>query len=449
MTVSPDRPPADPVATYERRFSLWAAVGAGVWLIFLAPAVQEGWRERGAFVGWVGILSTVAFATAYMVAFFWARPHRRVGGSIRVVTSRTLVISLLLYALGAAMVLSLHSTGLGAAVYISVAGVMMFPVRWSLPQAVVLASGSELLARTQPGWDGAEGIGLSVGLATFAVWGIWQAMRRSMDLVRAKEENTELLVGQERARMARDLHDILGHSLTVVIVKAELAGRLLDAEASPDADADADTGGGAGRGRARAEVADIERLARDALADVRRTVEGYRDLSLPVEISRAKAALEAAEIEATLPGSTDEVPSEFRELFAWIVREGVTNVVRHSAARHCTVSLGPDRVRIVDDGRGCVGVDGGHGLVGLRERAAASGARLVVESPTGGGFSLSVFVPVRAAPAPPLPEVDAIRAPTVTPHAHVEQGGPVGPVEQVEHVAPLEHVAKLEQDVSS
>ncbi|MEP6797023.1 MAG: histidine kinase, partial [Lapillicoccus sp.] len=294
-----------------------------------------------------------------------------------------------------------------------------------------------------------EGIGLSVGLATFAVWGIWQAMRRSMDLVRAKEENTELLVGQERARMARDLHDILGHSLTVVIVKAELAGRLLDAEASPDADADADTGRGAGRGRARAEVADIERLARDALADVRRTVEGYRDLSLPVEISRAKAALEAAEIEATLPGSTDEVPSEFRELFAWIVREGVTNVVRHSAARHCTVSLGPDRVRIVDDGRGCVGVDGGHGLVGLRERAAASGARLVVESPTGGGFSLSVFVPVRAAPAPPLPEVDAIRAPTVTPHAHVEQVGQVELVGQVGQVAPLEHVAKLEQDVSS
>ena len=88
------------------------------------------------------------------------------------------------------------------------------------------------------------------------------------------------------------------------------------------------------------------------------------------------------------------MPTQWRELFAWTVREGVTNVVRHSAARLCTVSVSPDHVRVVDDGRGCPGSssDGGNGLVGLRERAGASGARLVTHSPCDGGFVLTVLV---------------------------------------------------------
>ena len=88
-------------------------------------------------------------------------------------------------------------------------------------------------------------------------------------------------------------------------------------------------------GRARAELADLERLSRDALADVRRAVEGYRDLTLPGELARAREALRAADIDADLPNSTDEVPTELRELFAWTVREGVTNVIRHSGASRC------------------------------------------------------------------------------------------------------------------
>ena len=188
--------------------------------------------------------------------------------------------------------------------------------------------------------------------------------------------------------MARDLHDILGHSLTVIAVKAELADRLVDV--SPE--------------RARAEIADIQRLSRDALADVRRTVDGVRELSLPAEIARARTALRAAEIRADLPGSTDDVPSDLRELFAWTLQEGVTNVVRHSAASRCTVTLGDDRITIEDDGRGMRAADAsalrdGHGLSGLRERAAAEGAQVVVETPSSGGFRLSVV----AAPAPTAP----------------------------------------------
>ena len=159
--------------------------------------------------------------------------------------------------------------------------------------------------------------------ASVAVFGLRAVMSRNIDLVSAHEENARLAVDNERTRFARDLHDILGHSLTVITVKAELAQKLLDVDLD----------------RARAEIADLERLSRDALADVRRAVEGYRDITLPGELVRARVALAAAEIEADLPNSTDDVPSDLRELFAWTVREGVTNVIRHSGARRCEVRL--------------------------------------------------------------------------------------------------------------
>src|SRR6185437_11442335 len=168
---------------------------------------------------------------------------------------------------------------------------------------------------------------------TLAIWGISQSINRNIEVLAVREENARLELDDQRNRFARDLHDILGHSLTVITVKAELAHRLLDVDPA----------------RARAELADLERLSRDALADVRRAVEGYRDLTLPSELARAREALRAAEIEADLPNSTDEVPSELRELFAWTVREGVTNVIRHSRASRCSVRLWPDAAEVADD----------------------------------------------------------------------------------------------------
>jgi two-component system sensor histidine kinase DesK len=199
-------------------------------------------------------------------------------------------------------------------------------------------------------------------------------MRRTNDLIVAHEENSALVVENERTRFARDLHDILGHSLTVITVKAELANRLLDVDTE----------------RARAELEDLERLSRDALADVRRAVEGYRELTLPGELARARTALAAAEIRAEVPGAADDVPSELRELFAWTVREGVTNVIRHSGASCCRVLLSPDAAEVCDDGTGPNAGDGpGSGLLGLRERAAALGAR-VITTDLQPGYSLRV-----------------------------------------------------------
>jgi two-component system sensor histidine kinase DesK len=212
--------------------------------------------------------------------------------------------------------------------------------------------------------------------ASFAVFGLRLVMTRNIELLSAQQENASLAVENERTRFARDLHDILGHSLTVITVKAELAQRLLDID--PE--------------RARAEIADLERLSRDALSDVRRAVEGYRELTLPGELARARTALAAAEIEATLPNSADDVPTELRELFAWTVREGVTNVIRHSRASCCEVRLTPTSAEVRDDGSGGSTPGSGSGLAGLRERASAVGATVVTQhlSP---GFSLQVVRP--------------------------------------------------------
>jgi two-component system sensor histidine kinase DesK len=400
---------SDPVVQYETRFNWYAALGAGVWLLFLVPAVVAGWEARETMAGWVGLCALAGFAFLYVWSFTWARPYRHDGVLWREVQPPALAIVGGLFALAALVILTLHQDGLATAVYVAVAGITMLPRRIALPLAALLAIGAETLARTVPGWQGADGIALSVLLASFAVFGMWTAMRRSRDLMAAREENALLMVDQERARMARDLHDILGHSLTVIAVKAELADRLVDV--SPE--------------RARAEIADIQRLSRDALADVRRTVDGVRELSLPAELARARSALRAAEITADLPGSTDDVPSDLRELFAWTLREGVTNVVRHSAASRCTVTLEGDRITIADDGRGMRAADAsalrdGHGLSGLRERAAAEGAQVLVETPSAGGFRLSVVAarnlanpaaPAATAPVRPTPAPQPVETP--------------------------------------
>lgn len=393
----PDEP-----ARLERRFTVFPVLLAGVWLVFLAPAVQQGWAERGALVGWVGMGASLLFGVAFVWSFGWARRRRRGGDPLWLrVRPAAVVVLLVLLAVGAVMSLSLHGAGLVAAVYVAVAGIMLLPPRWALVLAVILAAGTEALARLVPGWEGASGLWLSVALAAFAMWGVVQAIAYGTDLARAREENAALMVDQERARMARDLHDILGHSLTVISVKAELANRMVAVD--PE--------------RARTETADIQRLSRDALLDVRATVEGFREVSLPVEISRARSALGAAGIRADLPGSTDHVPSPVRELFAWTIREGVTNVVRHSGARGCTVVLAPGRVTVTDDGTGptehppgpgaadAVGAAGGYGLAGLRDRAVAAGAQVFVETPPSGGFTLSVVV---RAPTPVASPASAV-----------------------------------------
>jgi two-component system sensor histidine kinase DesK len=349
---------------------------AGIWLFFLLDPLVEGWQHRHEVRGVLGIVATLAFAAAYML--LWARMRQDRIARLDDSPPLRFVVPYLgaLVVLGIVMVACLGEEGLASVVYIAVASVMVLPFRLASAVVVALVLGSLGLSAVED-WGSQIGLAFAIMAASVAIFGMRVVMRRNIDLLKAEQENASLAVENERSRFARDLHDILGHSLTVITVKAELAQRLLDVD--PE--------------RARTEIADLERLSRDALTDVRRAVEGYRELTLPGELARARVALAAAEIEARLPTAADEVPSELRELFAWTVREGVTNVIRHSGARSCEVRLTPVSAEVVDDGAGAdssgTGSGIGSGLAGLRERAAAVGATVVVRhlSP---GFSLQV-----------------------------------------------------------
>ena len=362
--------PATPVA---RR---WGVGFAAIWLFFLLDPLMAAWHARDTVAGVVGGLVTVVFGAYYMTIWVRLRRDRNdFASDPTIATSLTYLVVLL--ALAAVMVATLGEAGTTAFVYCAVAAVMLLPLRYAAITVLLLAGLTLLLNSRNPSWHSPVSLLFSIFAASLAVFGIRQMMARNIDLVRAHEKNAELAVENERTRFARDLHGILGHSLTVITVKAELANRLLDVDTE----------------RARAELTDLERLSRDALADVRRAVEGYRELTLPGELARARTALAAAEIEAELPNSTDDVPTHLRELFAWTVREGVTNVIRHSGATRCSVRLWPDAAEVVAAGGAGTapagGAEGGahtgSGLTGLRERAAAVGGTVTtrVEPPHG------------------------------------------------------------------
>ncbi len=357
---------------------------AGVWLVYLVPVLQEAWRRPGAVERLVGVASVLAFAFVYVWSFAVLSRWRRQGwGVTRAWRTGVLVASVALFALTAVAV---GEEALGMLVFVAVQSVFLLPGRAGLIGGALCVAVEELLARVVPGWEPAEGLGFSIALASIAMWGVTGMIQRNVELARAQETIAELAVQGERSRFARDLHDILGHSLTVLTVKAELAGRLVSIDPQ----------------RAEREIVEVEQLARQALTDVRAAVSGYREVSLPGELASARAALEAAGIAAEIPGTVDDLPAERRELMAWTVREGVTNVVRHSAARRAWVRLWPDGVEVADDGRGLLApggrldggfdgsLDGGHGLAGLRERAAAAGAAVTVGRRDGGGFALRV-----------------------------------------------------------
>jgi signal transduction histidine kinase len=187
----------------------------------------------------------------------------------------------------------------------------------------------------------------------------------------------------ERLRLARDLHDLLGHSLALITIKSQLARRLL-----PPAD----------RSRAAGEIADIERVARESLQDVRHAVDGYRQPTLGSALAGARAALAAAGIDSTIDATTESLPTAVDATLAWAVREGVTNVIRHSQAAMCSIRLTREpseaSLEITDNGAASGAAAAGNGLRGLQERAAARGGHADAGPLPDGGFRVFVSVPL-------------------------------------------------------
>jgi len=188
---------------------------------------------------------------------------------------------------------------------------------------------------------------------------------------------------EERLRLARDLHDLLGHGLSLITIKSQLARRLFAAGDSV---------------RAANEVADIERVARESLQDVRHAVDGYRQPTFTSEIAGARAALTAAGIDSTIDVSPDSLPTAVDATLAWAVRESVTNVIRHSGAAACSIRLtrktSEANLEITDNGGASPLSVPGNGLRGLQERAAARGGHADAGPLPAGGFRVHVSVPL-------------------------------------------------------
>lgn len=228
-------------------------------------------------------------------------------------------------------------------------------------------------------------VGLSVGVASIMEGGL-RASRKQ--LLRKQEEVEHIARIAERERISRDLHDLLGHSLSLIALKAELAGKL----AGRDVDA------------CKREIADIEASARRALAEVRTAVTGYRDSGLPGALASARASLAAAGValhEEVQPQFQQNVlPPALEHVLALTLREAVTNVVRHAGASRCTLRLaleeGSAVLRVTDDGdrlRAGDEVRVGNGLTGMRERAVSAGGRLMVS--VENGLRLELRLPVK------------------------------------------------------
>jgi len=281
-------------------------------------------------------------------------------------------------------------------VLLAILGDLNLLVYWTYPIAAALfmlprnvgvalgfASAVSFLVATaieqgSPNWNNA----VLLVVMTMAMFGFTALRQTIIELRLAKDKVAGLAVAEERARLSRDLHDVLGHSITTITVKAGLARRVL--ESSGDRD------------RAISEIADVEHLSRQALAEVRATVSGYRKASLTNELVGAREALRAAEITADLPHAVDNVAVELQEPFAYVLREGVTNVIRHSGATRCEVRLGDSWIEIHDDGVGSTVDNGhlGHGLAGLAERLAPLGGSVAAGPAEDGGFRLRAMVPV-------------------------------------------------------
>jgi len=372
-------------------------IGAGFSLVLWTwPTYTTVWADPTHSFGDQILITglTVLFFACYAVGplYAWSRktPEDRVRAAVLVVLALLLSNGLVAVALGLAALWTW--TFLACAV-----AMMPLPVRWRFLMIAGLAVGSLLVQ----GLNGQAEAGFFQASLVLSLGFMMMAFARQIELRQQLEATRKDLavaaVAAERDRMARDMHDILGHSLTVVAVKAELAGRLLDADPR----------------RAARELEEIEDLARGALADVRATVAGYRGVNVVAELAQARGALASAGIDAELPGSVDQVPAAHRELFGWVVREGVTNVVRHSQAARCRITFTPDGVQVDDDGAWRPAVPAGSadpepapgtspwsgqwsgrgtGLDGLAERVRQAGGTLSTGPSELGGFRLTVVM---------------------------------------------------------
>ncbi|MGI8714334.1 MAG: sensor histidine kinase [Solirubrobacteraceae bacterium] len=355
-----------------------------VWLGFIVAPVLDALTNTGPALGhWLALGGAVAFSASYVwLVFIWIEHDAR---------RRGYALSGFQLALAIALTLADRPSWGFLFSYCAACIALVTPSPWGF-SAVLAVTAVAVGATLLGGANGGAAFG--IGASTVGVGLLLALMRdlrmRNEELSQARAELARTAVAAERERFARDLHDLLGHTLSVITIKAELAGRLLPARPSEAAD----------------EIHDVEQVARQALSEVRDAVSGYRQPTLAGEMEGARIALSAAGIIAELERSPVKLDPEVEAVLAWAVREGATNVIRHSGARRCQVrvlaGLADAAVEVVDDGTGPAPrsgsgsgvVDEGNGLAGLSERAEGLRGRIEAGALPGGGFRLSVSVPV-------------------------------------------------------
>jgi two-component system sensor histidine kinase DesK len=257
--------------------------------------------------------------------------------------------------------------------------------------AISCAAGGLVIGLTHHATQGnLAAIALTPPLGAFFAYSAGKRNEAVAVLRRTQAELARVAVAEERLRIARDLHDLLGHSLSLITLKAELSRRLIDTDTS----------------RARAEIGDLESVARQSLSDVREAVAGYRQPDLAAELAAARQLLTAAGIacQVTAP-QVLLLPGDVDAVLAWTIREGVTNVVRHSSATRVTITVAVRAtttvVELTDNGTAgspappapAGSVRCGSGLAGLGERVQALGGSLAAGRDPAGGFRLRVSIP--------------------------------------------------------
>lgn len=366
-----------PVDPWER----FGWVMATIWLLFLGYPIANTIAADIPVWGQVlGVLGIIAFASVYILGFIRMARAPTQAKAIRIGIAHLAVMTLLT----GALIPVLGIWVLSMSPFIVALVMFALPLRWAAG-ATVLIVAVALFASLATGelantWFFIPIIAM-VGFGN----GLVVVLVGRQEAHQAMAEERQLMA--ERDRVARDVHDVLGHSLTVITVKAELAERLIDAD--PEG--------------AKAELAEIQTLTRQSLAEVRATVAGLRAARLEDEVDRVRSALEGAGITAELPTDVTIVDPRHKIVLAWVLRELVTNVVRHSAASRCEVQLGRSWLRVMDDGVGMGEVrqvSRGNGLRGVTERIGC-GELEIAAGPDGRG----TVITVQMAPgeAPPLP----------------------------------------------
>lgn len=335
-----------------------------VWLVYLGSLFfQPVFDSSTDALDWLAVPVLIALFLPIYAATFRARDDRQT--------------VILIAAFGALAVAgSLVNTGASVfVIYAAATAGRLYPTRRAVQVIAVLVGLIGLMVVISPApmpWRLAALAPALFFTPAVGAASIFDAERHrvSQRLRRADEEIERLATIAERERIARDLHDLLGHSLSVIVLKSELAARLVRAD--PD--------------RAAAEVNDIEQIGREALGEVRAAVTGYRARGLGAELDGARVALEAAGVEVEVHADPTDLRPEQESALAMALREAVTNVVRHADAQRATISIttvGTEvRLEVSDDGRGSVG-PAGSGITGMRERIAALGGLVEVGNRKG------------------------------------------------------------------